>query len=96
MHDKFIDRLSEQAQKIPMGDPLDEKTQLGPLMTKQRVEDISKIVDQSKKEGVNIVCGGFKPDDKNLTKGNFYAPTIATNISPVSYTHLTLPTKQMV
>ena len=43
MHDKFVDRLSEQAQKIPMGDPLDEKTQLGPLMTKQRVEDISKI-----------------------------------------------------
>ena len=37
-----------------MGDPLDEKTQLGPLMTKQRVEDISKIVDQSKKK-VNIV-----------------------------------------
>ena len=28
-----------------MGDPLDEKTQLGPLMTKKRVEDISKIVD---------------------------------------------------
>ena len=49
-----------------------------------RVEDISKIVDQSK-EGVNIVCGGFKPDDKNLTKGNFYAPTIATNISHNSH-----------
>ena len=85
MHDKFIERLSEQAQKIPMGDPLDEKTQLGPLMTKKRVEDISKIVDQSKNEGVNIVCGGFKPTDKNLSKGNFYAPTIATNISHNSH-----------
>ena len=63
--------MSEQANKIPMGNPLDESTQLGPLMTKKRVEDISSIVEQSKKEGVNIVCGGFKPTDKHLSKGIF-------------------------
>lgn len=58
MHDKFVDDLSRMANKIPMGDPLDEKTQLGPLMTKKRAEDIAKVVDEAKGEGINIICGG--------------------------------------
>ena len=33
MHDKFVDDLARKAVKIPLGNPLDQKTQLGPLMT---------------------------------------------------------------
>ena len=80
LHDKFIEDLSKKANKIPMGNPLDDATQLGPLMTKKRAEDISKIVDEARNEGANIVCGGKKPTSDNLAQGNFYPPTIVTNI----------------
>jgi acyl-CoA reductase-like NAD-dependent aldehyde dehydrogenase len=80
LHDRFVEDLSKKANKIPMGNPLDDATQLGPLMTKKRAEDISKIVDEARNEGANIVCGGKKPMSENLAKGNFYPPTIITNI----------------
>lgn len=81
LHDRFVEDLSKKANKIPMGNPLDVATQLGPLMTKKRAEDIAKAVDEARNEGGNIVCGGKKPMSENLVKGNFYLPTIITNIS---------------
>lgn len=85
MHDKFITELCSKANKIPMGNPLDESTQLGPLMTMQRVMSISKIVNDAKNEGADIICGGNTPKDINLAKGNFFCPTIITNISENAY-----------
>jgi len=85
LHDKFVEDLSNKANKIPMGNPLDVTTQLGPLMTKKRADDIAKVVDEARGEGINIVCGGSKPSAENLIKGNFYPPTIATNISHNSH-----------
>jgi len=85
MHDNFIDHLCSKASKIPMGNPLEETTQLGPLMTQQRVTSINNIVNDAKREGANIICGGYKPNDENLKKGNFFSPTIITNISENAY-----------
>jgi acyl-CoA reductase-like NAD-dependent aldehyde dehydrogenase len=81
LHDKFVNKLAEKAKKIPMGNPLDHSTQLGPLMTKKRVEDISGYIELALSEGANIICGGKQPKNKGLEKGNFFEPTIATNIS---------------
>jgi acyl-CoA reductase-like NAD-dependent aldehyde dehydrogenase len=82
MHDAFAAALAEKAAKIPVGNPLDPATQLGPLMTAQRVTDILEHIAQAKREGAIVYCGGEKLGSAELANGNFLAPTILTNVSP--------------
>jgi aldehyde dehydrogenase (NAD+) len=65
-----------------LGDPLDDQTQLGPLMTAQRLSDILTQIETAKKDGVKVFCGGEKETRSDLRKGNFMRPTILTNVTP--------------
>ena len=82
LHDKFISDLAGKAARIPLGNPLDVQTQLGPLVTAQRLSDILDQIETAKKEGVKVFCGGEKEARTDLRKGNFMRPTILTNVKP--------------
>jgi len=82
MHDKFVADLAAKAAKIPMGNPLDDHTQLGPLMTPDRLTEILEKVDKARADGANIYCGGDKARQPGLEKGNFLPPTILTDVTP--------------
>ena len=82
MHDRFVADLAAKADKIPMGNPLDGRTQLGPLMTAKRLQEIVAQVQAAKKAGATVVCGGEKVTKPGLEKGNFMAPTILTGVTP--------------
>jgi acyl-CoA reductase-like NAD-dependent aldehyde dehydrogenase len=82
MHDRFVADLAAKAKKIPMGNPLDGRTQLGPLMTPQRLQEIVDQVQAAAKAGATVVCGGGKVTKPGLEKGNFMAPTILTGVTP--------------
>jgi acyl-CoA reductase-like NAD-dependent aldehyde dehydrogenase len=82
MHDSFVAALAQKAAKIPIGNPLDPTTQLGPLMTKQRVTDILEHISQAQRDGAILYGGGEKLVSDELSRGNFLAPTILTNVSP--------------
>lgn len=82
MHDKFIVDLAAKAEKIPMGNPLDGTTQLGPLMTAQRLDEIVTAVKIAEEAGATIYCGGSKAMGSGLKQGNFMPPTILTNVTP--------------
>ncbi|MBI3699118.1 MAG: aldehyde dehydrogenase [Afipia sp.] len=81
-HDKFVADLAAKAARIPLGNPLDSKTQLGPLMTPERLTDILSQVDTAKKDGVKVFSGGEKETAPDLVKGNFLRPTILTGVRP--------------
>ncbi len=80
MHDNFIADLMAKASKIPMGNPLEGTTQLGPLMTAERLDEILVEVKKAEEQGVSINCGGKKAEEPGLEKGNFLPPTILTNV----------------
>ncbi len=82
IHDKFVSDLASKVAKIPMGNPLDVKTQLGPLMTAQSLEKIVTEVDKAVEQGAAIYCGGKKSKQAGLEQGNFLPPTILTNVKP--------------
>src|ERR1700739_815168 len=82
MHDTFVADLAAKAAKIPMGNPLDDRTQLGPLMTPDRLTEILEKVDKARADGANIYCGGDKARQPGLEKGNFLPPTILTDVTP--------------
>src|SRR3984885_5163961 len=82
MEAEFVARLAAKAARIPLGNPLDPATQLGPLMTPQRVEDIVEKIDKARADGANVYCGGDKARRPGLEKGNFLPPTILTDVTP--------------
>ena len=76
--DDFIKSFIEKTKKLKIGDGLKEGTNLGPITTKKRLEEIEKLVEITKKEGGKILHGGKRPAGFN--KGYFYEPTIIDNI----------------
>jgi aldehyde dehydrogenase (NAD+) len=71
--DAFLDRMTDLARKIRIGDPLDEDTQMGPLCTEAQLENIEREVAHAQTEGGTVLCGGKKVAGMN---GLFYEPTI--------------------
>ena len=74
--DKFEKMFAEKMAALKVGDPFDETTELGPLSTAQGLEDLDRDVKATVEEGAKVLTGG-RPLDR---PGNFYAPTVLTNI----------------
>jgi succinate-semialdehyde dehydrogenase/glutarate-semialdehyde dehydrogenase len=69
---KFVSRM----EALKIGDPFDEKTELGPLATADAVTTLDADVQKTVKAGAKLLTGGHPVKGK----GNFYAPTVLTNI----------------
>lgn len=82
VHDSLFDKLVERLAKITankkVGDPLDESTDLGPLVAKRQLEKLEEQVQDAVAKGAKIITGGKRPKD---LKGAYYEPTILTNIT---------------
>jgi acyl-CoA reductase-like NAD-dependent aldehyde dehydrogenase len=75
-HDEFVDKLTKQAAQAKAGDPLDPKTMIGPLVSKEQFERVKGYLEIGKKEGAEPKLGG----DVRGGKGYFVDPTIFTNV----------------
>jgi succinate-semialdehyde dehydrogenase/glutarate-semialdehyde dehydrogenase len=78
--DEFEHTFVSKMEALEVGDPFDEKTELGPLASANGVADLDHDVQKSIRMGAHVLTGG-KPLDR---PGNFYAPTVLTNISEES------------
>jgi succinate-semialdehyde dehydrogenase/glutarate-semialdehyde dehydrogenase len=66
--EKFVARMAA----LKVGDPSDDATQMGPLASKQQLEDITRQVEKAVKDGAKLACGGKRIG----SEGFFYAPTV--------------------
>ena len=76
IYDEFLTRLTERAAALRVGDPADERTQMGPLITARHREGIERYVALGVSEGGRIRTGGVRPHGQALEAGYFYTPTI--------------------
>jgi len=76
--DEVVEKLSAYAKTKIIGNPLDEKTELGPLVAERQVVKLEGQVKDALDKGAKIHCGGKRPDGLN---GAFYEPTIFTNVT---------------
>lgn len=76
IYDEFLTRLTERAAALRVGDPADERTQMGPLITARHREGIERYVALGVSEGGRIRTGGVRPHGRALEAGYFYTPTI--------------------
>lgn len=72
----FMDRLAAKAAALRVGDPADERTQMGPLITAKHREGIEAFVKLGLEEGGQLLAGGHRPQGGLFEKGYFYLPTI--------------------
>ena len=71
--DDFISRFIARAAKIRVGDPLDPRTEVGPLAFRQHYERVLSFVDTAKAEGAEVLVGGGRAP--GFDKGYYFAPT---------------------
>jgi succinate-semialdehyde dehydrogenase/glutarate-semialdehyde dehydrogenase len=78
IYDEFLKRFVAEVSAIRVGDPMDEKTQLGPLATGAIRDGLDNQVKASVAAGARLATGGKKLEGA----GFFYAPTVLTDIPP--------------
>ena len=73
----FLDRLSARLEQAVIGDPLDETTNFGPLVSDRQMQIVQGFIAQGISEGARLVCGG-----RRLERPGYYlAPTVFADVS---------------
>lgn len=81
LYPRLLERLVEEAQKIRIGNGLDEGTLLGPLVNKSQYEDVLRHIDRAVEQGATVACGGRHD---GFDRGFWVAPTVLTDTAPDS------------
>ncbi|MGG4494887.1 aldehyde dehydrogenase family protein [Brevibacillus reuszeri] len=76
IYDHFLDRLVERAQKIVVGNGMDEETEMGPLISESHMNRVLSYIQLGIGEGAKLLCGGNRLMENGLKKGFFIEPTI--------------------
>ena len=74
--EKFVKRLVERVEAIKIGDPLDENTQMGPMVSAEQLDKVMGYIESGKNEGAKLICGGNKVKLQGMENGHFIEPTI--------------------
>lgn len=74
--DAFIAKVIEKTRAITMGDPLDDRTDMGPLTMERQRSVVESHVEDARARGARIETGG----QRGQGPGYFYAPTVLTNV----------------
>jgi acyl-CoA reductase-like NAD-dependent aldehyde dehydrogenase len=75
---EFIEEFVTKTEKLKVGDPLSDDTDIGPLVNGNSLSNIESLVAKSVRQGAEAVTGG----ERTNSKGFFYRPTIMKNVSP--------------
>ena len=76
--EQFTKSFVDKTLKLKIGNGMDKDVQLGPITTKKRLEEIEQLVENTKREGAKVLCGGKRPSGFN--KGYFYEPTVFDDV----------------
>ena len=77
-YDAFVEAYARQFDKIAMGDPTDDNTKLGPMVSREQRDKLHEQVEESVSKGARLVVGGKVPD----RKGWFYPATVLADVKP--------------
>lgn len=82
----FVAKFVERAKRITVGDPLDEKTIVGPMISQAHLAKVRSYIELGPKEGATMLCGGldrpsYAPElSSRVAKGNYVWPTVFADV----------------
>ncbi|GAB1429766.1 aldehyde dehydrogenase family protein [Ignavibacteria bacterium] len=81
IHDDFLEKLIARATALRLGNGLQSETQVGPVINKRQLEKIENYAQIARGEGAFCALGGERATDGDLACGNFFKPTIFTEVT---------------
>ncbi|MBK9980154.1 MAG: aldehyde dehydrogenase family protein [Gemmatimonadetes bacterium] len=84
VHDRLVDMLVERVRGLRLGDGRQAGTDVGPLIHEESLKKVERYVQIGIEEGAQLAIGGKRATGAALAKGNFFEPTIFTQVRPGS------------
>ncbi|MEU8136221.1 aldehyde dehydrogenase family protein [Streptodolium elevatio] len=85
VHDEVLERAVRAIGAMPLGDPLDPRTQIGPVVSRPHAERILRLIREAdEEEAGRRILGGGRVGDKGLRDGHFVEPTVFDGVDPRS------------
>lgn len=81
IYDEFMEKFVGRTKQLRLGNPMEQTTQVGSIISRSQLETIDAYVQSAKEEGATIVTGGCEVKIEGFEKGHWYAPTIITNVT---------------
>jgi betaine-aldehyde dehydrogenase len=80
--DDFVARFVERARAIRLGDPADEATEMGPLISAEQRDRVRGYLAAGDAEGARRLCGGEAPAEGPLARGHYLTPAVYVEVAP--------------
>jgi len=79
---EFVERFVDHVKRLRVGDGLDSRVQVGPLINEQQLETARKYVQIGQEEGARLLCGGSRLTGQDFDCGWFFQPTVFGDVDP--------------
>lgn len=82
LYESFATTLTARAREVLLGDPLDEHTELGPMISEEHMKRVLAYVELGRREGAVLVAGGKRDVDGRHSAGFFVQPSVFIDVRP--------------
>ncbi|VDK68915.1 unnamed protein product [Anisakis simplex] len=77
---EFRERIFAATNAIKVGDPLDESTRMGALISEEHLNKVKGLIDEARQQGATVLCGGERMTVQGLEGGYYLSPAIIENV----------------
>jgi acyl-CoA reductase-like NAD-dependent aldehyde dehydrogenase len=81
IYEEVVERIAEQVRAIKQGDPLDPKSEMGPVNSEPHFNRIVDIIESAKQEGATLITGGSRPQGEQFQSGYWIEPTVFGDVT---------------
>jgi aldehyde dehydrogenase (NAD+) len=81
VYEEFVERMSRIGDSMPVGNPLNPNTRIGPVVSELQLDRIMGYLESAKAEGARATIGGSRLVDGDLADGYFVAPTVFADVN---------------
>ncbi|MCB9769535.1 MAG: aldehyde dehydrogenase [Candidatus Omnitrophica bacterium] len=78
--DDFVNGFIEATKNLKIGDPLDDQTEVGPMISKNQRQISLDYIALGKEEGASLAYGGTIPSDPSMVDGNYLIPAVLVDV----------------
>lgn len=81
IYDEFMEKFLAEVDKLKLGDPAEEDTDLGPLTEARSITNLEKLVAKTVEQGGRITRGGARPEGESFAQGHYFEATIIEEVT---------------
>jgi acyl-CoA reductase-like NAD-dependent aldehyde dehydrogenase len=82
IYDEFVNKLAERARALRVGNPLHPETEMGSQISQAQLDRVLGYIEEGRREGARILCGGERDTEGEKARGFFVKPTIFADVKP--------------